>query len=79
MVTVCPKSSDLTANQRAMEGVRLFFQNQFNAAEALFFTERNRLPAFALGWATVMFLKALITLDAEVCVAVPHCPPVGTS
>lgn len=61
-----PKSSDLTANARAMQGVTLFFRNRFKEAEDLFYTERNRLPVFALCWATMAYIKAIITFDAAV-------------
>lgn len=66
VVRMRPKHSDLTASARAMHGVELFFRNRFREAEDLFHTERNRLPLFALGWATMAYIKAIITFDAAV-------------
>ncbi len=53
-------------NRLALRGVHLFFTNQFAAAEAFFEGERLRVPIFSLSYATLCWLRALMTWDAEV-------------
>lgn len=49
------------ANLAAMRGLDLFLQNRFVEAEEFFGKGRNRLPVFALGHATMAFMKAAMT------------------
>ena len=50
-------------NYLALEGVRLFFKNKFEEAEAIFATERLRVPVYAISYATLSWLKALMTWE----------------
>jgi hypothetical protein len=53
-------------NRLALRGVQLFFTNQFAAAEAYFESERLRVPIFSLSFATLCWLRSLMTWDPAV-------------
>ena len=53
-------------NRLALRGVHLFFTNQFAAAEAYFEGERLRVPIFSLSFATLCWLRAIMTWDPAV-------------
>ncbi|KAA0162819.1 hypothetical protein FNF31_03083 [Cafeteria roenbergensis] len=49
----------------ARSAVDTFFLNDVRAAEALFAREHNRIPLFGLGFATISFLRALLSFDPD--------------
>lgn len=52
-------------NIAANEGQRLFMTNEFNLAEEIFSREKDRLAIFALCFATVAWLRAMMTMSAD--------------
>ena len=56
---------DAKLNLLGTYGARLFFCNQFEEAEAFFGSERLRVPVFAISYATIAWLRALMTMDKE--------------
>lgn len=63
-------SSVASTNEAATVGVRMFFSNDFDGAERFFARQRNRLPVFALGHATLAFLRAMMTMaEADMALA----------
>jgi hypothetical protein len=51
------------ANERAIYGVELFFNNKFQEAEDFFKTEKHVFPVYALGHAVLSFMKAIMTWE----------------
>ena len=51
-------------NRLGMHGARLYFTNCFAEAEAYFEEERLRVPVYAISYATISWLRAIMTFDA---------------
>lgn len=64
-VKFCPMATNefARANELAQRGLDLFLQNRFVEAEAYFKHARYRKPIFALGFATMAFMKAAMTWE----------------
>lgn len=52
-------------NIAANEGQTLFMTNNFHLAEEMFSREKDRVPIFALCFATVAWLRAMMTMSAD--------------
>eukprot|EP01138_Halocafeteria_seosinensis_P016376 gb/GECG01016707.1/.p1 GENE.gb/GECG01016707.1/~~gb/GECG01016707.1/.p1 ORF type:complete len:872 (+),score=112.04 gb/GECG01016707.1/:1-2616(+) len=52
-------------NHAGYRGVQMFFENRLVEAEQYFLTNRNRFPVFSLGYATMAYLKAMMTWTPE--------------
>lgn len=57
------KETESSVNDRAMIGVDLFFLNAWNDAETFFASEMLVRPMFSVGFATIGFLRALMTWE----------------